>query len=247
MRPRTEKELKLMRVSGKITASALKKSLGKVRDGVSLLELEKVAEGEILRLGGKPSFKTVPGYRWATCLTINDEVVHGIPRDIKLKMGDILGIDLGTVFRGWHTDAAWSVVVGEKAIRFLQVGEEALWKGIDQVRAGNRIGDISEAIQKTIEGEGFFVVRSLVGHGVGKKLHEEPQVPGYGKKGTGVLLKEGMTLAIEAIYTAGTSEVKLKDDGWTIASIDGSDGGLFEMTVIVGKEKSEVLTDWRKV
>lgn len=248
LKPKTEAQLKLMRKSGLITAKALKKVLKSVKPGTSLIELDNIAREEILRLGGKPSFMSVPGYKWTTCLTVNQEVVHGIPRsEVVLKSGDVLGIDLGTVYQGWHTDSAWSVVVGGEKNKFLESGEKALWQGIAQAVEGKRIGDISEAIQTEIEGSGFSVVRSLVGHGIGRNLHEEPEVPGFGKAGTGSKLKKGQTLAIEAIYAQGNYEVVLEDDGWTISTRDGSLGGLFEMTVIVGKEKAEVLTDWRQV
>ncbi len=247
---RTEEELDLMRQSGLMTAKALKKTVLAAKPGVNLLELEKMAEEEILSLGGGASFKTVPGYFWTSCLTVNDEVVHGIPRDYVLQDGDKVSIDLGAVYKGWHTDAAWSVVVGKvdsEKKRFMQTGEEALEKAISQAVDGNQIGDISSAIQEVIEREGYNVVRALVGHGVGREPHEAPEIPGVGKKGTGMKLQSGMTIAIEAIYTAGDYEVVELEDGWTIASEDGSLGGLFEMTVIVGKDKAEVITDWRKI
>ena len=255
VKPKTPIELKLMRKSGFITAKALRKTIESVKAGINLVELDNIAREEILRLGGKPSFMSVPGYSWTTCLTVNDEVVHGIPREIVLKDGDVLGIDLGTVYKGYHTDAAWSVVVGNEKSeegrikeKFLEVGEKALWNGVKQAIEGKRIGDISEAIQSEIEGAGgYSVVRSLVGHGVGKNLHEEPEVPGFGKSGTGLKLQKNITLAIEAIYTEGSAGVVLDNDGWTIRSKDGSLGGLFEMSVVILKEKSEVLTDWRTV
>lgn len=234
---------------------ALKVVLKNVREGITLLELDKIAEEEIERLGGKSSFKTVPGYSWTTCLTVNDEVVHGIPRDIKLEEGDVLGIDLGAVYKGWHTDTAWSVLVrgqgsgdseqGRK-IKFLEVGEKALWQAISHAKEGKRLGDISAAIQETIEGAGYSVVKSYIGHGVGRYPHEEPEIHGVGEKGTGLRLKKGMTLAIEVIYTAGNNKVEVLSDGWTVATADGSLGGLFEMTVIVGQKQAEVITDWRK-
>lgn len=245
LKPKTEAQSKLMRKSGLITAKALKKVIQAVKPGISLTELDDIARQEILKLGGQPSFMSVPGYKWTTCLTINHEVVHGIPRPIELKSGDVLGIDLGTVYQGWHTDAAWSVVVGGGKSKFLQSGEKALRVGIKKAVEGNRIGDISEAIQTEVEGAGFSVVRSLVGHGIGRNLHEEPEVPGFGKAGSGLKLKKGLTLAIEAIYAQGKHEVVLEDDGWTVSTRDGSLGGLFEMTVIVGQDKAEVLTDWR--
>ncbi len=246
MQPRTNAELDLMRKSGEISAKALKKALDASKSGVSLVEIDKIAEDEILKLGGEISFKTEPGYKWATCLTVNEEVVHGTPRDIKLNTGDILSIDVGAIYKGWHTDTAWSKVVGEGKSDFLKIGEKALWAGIDNAVEGGRVGDISEAIQSIVEGAGYKIVRSLVGHGVGKKLHEDPEVPGFGTKGQGPVLKEGMTIAIEVIYTAGNGEVEHSNDGWTIVSSDSSMGGLFEMSVIVGKKAPEVLTDWRQ-
>lgn len=247
IKPRNKYELDLMRKSGQITAKALKKTLSAVKPGVNLLDLEKIATEEILKNGGQSSFMSVPGYKWTTCLTVNEEVVHGIPRDIVLKKGDILSIDLGAVYKGWHTDAAWSVVVGGGNTPFLVAGEKALWDGIDQAVAGKRIGDISYAIQSNVEGGGYEVVRTLVGHGVGRELHEEPEVPGFGRKGTGMKLLKDMTIAIEAIYTESTPDVILAPDGWTISSSDGSMGGLFEMSVIVGDKTAEVLTDWRNI
>lgn len=245
VKPRTVDELKLMRISGEMTAKALKKVLNSVKPGISLLRLDQIAEEEINRLGGESSFKTVPGYHWTTCLTINQEVVHGIPRDIVLKEGDVVSIDLGALYQGWHTDAAWSMVVGKPQSKFLQVGEAALWNGVKQAVNGHKIGDISHGIQSTIEGGGYSVVRSLVGHGVGKSLHEDPEIPGFGTSGKGLTLVAGMTIAIEAIYTEGKPDVVLDEDGWTISVKDGSLGGLFEMSVIVGEKKVEVLTDWR--
>ncbi len=257
---RNEQELELMRKSGRITALALKKVIESVKPGATLLELDKIAEEEIEQLGGKSSFKTVPGYNWTTCLTVNNEVVHGIPREIRLAEGDVLGIDLGAVYKGWHTDTAWSVIVGgsedqmisgsvgqQDKVRFLEVGERALWKAVGQAREGKRLGDISAVIQENIEGAGYSVVKSYIGHGVGRSPHEEPEIHGVGEHGTGLHLKQGMTLAIEVIYTAGSDRGKGDGDGWTVVTADDSLGGLFEMTVIVGKKQAEVITDWRKV
>lgn len=244
----TKNEIALMQESGQISALALKKVVENIKIGVTELELDKIVTDEIKRLGGKLSFTTVDGYRWASCITVNEQIVHGIPTQRKLKEGDIVSIDLGTLYQGWHTDCAWSVLLGtdKEKKRFLDVGKEALRKGIKEAVAGHRIGDISEAIQNEVEGAGYSIVRSLIGHGVGRKLHEDPGIPGYGKKGTGMELKEGISLAIEVIYTKGKPEVVLENDGWTISSEDGSLGGLFEMTIIVGKKEAKVLTDWRK-
>lgn len=255
---RTTQELDLLRRSGEITAAALKKVLSRVKAGINLIELNEIAEEEILRLGGGHSFKTVPGYHWATCLTVNEEVVHGTPRDIQLKEGDILSVDLGAVYPstwGWHTDAAWSVIVGDQAAdsladrekkRFLSVGEKTLWKALEQACEGSHIGDISAAIQAGIEGEGYVVVKTLTGHGIGKSAHEEPEIPGFGKAGTGPKLWAGMSLAVEVIYTSFGGPMVTKEDGWTLAAANESLAGLFEMSVIVGKRKPEVLTDWRR-
>ncbi|MBI2600697.1 type I methionyl aminopeptidase [Candidatus Daviesbacteria bacterium] len=239
-----------MRKSGGISANALKKAVESLKSGITGLELDKIVKDEIYRLGGELSYKTVPGFDWASCITINEQVVHGIPSNRKVEKGDLVSVDLAAMYKGWHTDTAWSVLVEDgdsKKAEFLSIGEEALWLGIKQAVDGKRIGDISNAIQSKVEGAGHKIVRSLVGHGVGRKLHEDPEIPGYGEAGTGELLKEGMTIAIEVIYTMGTSEVVLGEDGWTYSSVDGSPAGLFEMTVIVGKKEAEVLTDWRRV
>lgn len=246
--PRTDKELELMRQSGKITGMALKKVLESIKVGVTGIELDKIAEEEVRRLGGRPAFKTVKNYFWTICITINDQVVHGIPTDTKIEDGDIVSIDIGAIYEGWYTDAAWSIVAGNSTPekdKFLKVGEDGLWKGIKQAVEGNSIGDISSEIGKVVEGAGYGVVRSLVGHGVGKYLHEDPEIPGVGKAGTGPSIPKSATLAIEVIYTQGKPEVTLENDKWTISSKDGSWGGLFEMTVITGTKGAEVITDWR--
>lgn len=244
---RTKEELVLMRESGRINALALKSVLENIKVGVTGLELDDIATREIEKNGGKLAFPIEPGYKWATCITINEQVVHGIPTNSQIKMGDVVSIDIGTVFKGWYSDTAWTVLVGkdEEKRRFLKVGEEALWLGIKQAVEGKKVGDIAFAIQSKVEGSGCGVVKSLVGHGVGSSLHEDPEVPGYGKPGTGMVLKAGMTLAIEVIYTQGDPEVVIEEDNWTISSRDRSLGGLFEMTVVVGRDKPEVLTDWR--
>lgn len=248
MKARTETELDLMRKSGQISAVALKKGLEMAQVGSKLTDIERVVKETIEASGAGCAFMTVPGYKYATCLCLNDEVVHGMPREITLKRGDLLTIDTGARFDGWCTDTAWTVEVGGGTNKFLAVGEEAMWAGIKQAKAGNRVGDISAEMQRVVERENnFCVIRTLVGHGIGKKLHEEPEVPGYGRRGTGSELIEGMTIAIEIIYSESSFEVKLGGDGWVYQTIDGSMAGMFEMSVVVGKDDPEVLTDWRKV
>ncbi len=256
MKARNTYEQNLMRRSGIIAGKALKRALETIKVGVSELSVDEAATEEIFKLGGDLSYKTVPGYKHATCITVNEQVVHGIPTDRKFRGGDLVSVDLAVVYKGWHTDCAWSVLVNEQrtegrgqleTTKFLKVGEAALWDGIEQAVDGSRVGDISSAIQTRVEEAGYSVVRSLVGHGVGRFLHEDPEIPGFGEKNTGLILKSGMSLAIEVIYASGSSEVALGSDGWTYCTTDKSLGGLFEMTVIVGKQKAEVLTDWRKV
>lgn len=247
---RNNYELSLIKKSGEIAASALKKALDSIKVGTNGLQIDKIAQDEIYKLGGDLSYKTVPGYSFATCVTINEAVVHGIPTDRRIERGDLVSVDLAVEYRGWHADCAWTVIVKEdkkgdkddKKRKFLHVGEKALWLGIAQAVDGNRVGDISEAIQAKVEEAGYSVVRSLVGHGIGRRLHEEPEVPGYGIKGTGAHLKSGMVLAIEVIYAMGNFEVVLENDGWTYSTKDKSLSALFEMTVIVGKKEAKVLT-----
>ncbi len=236
-----------MRKSGIIAASALKKAMEEIKVGVSEIEVDKLVEEEIYKLGGELSYRSVPGYKFATCITVNEQVVHGIPTERKFVEGDLASVDLAVTYKGWHTDCAWSILLGDdpEKKKFLQVGEQALWDGIAQALDGKRVGDISNAIQNKVEGSGYKIVRSLVGHGVGRSLHEDPEIPGYGMAGVGMILKRGMTLAIEVIYGKDTSEVGLEEDGWTYSTLDKSWAGLFEMTVIVGKDTFEVLTDWK--
>lgn len=244
VKAKNKHQLKLMERSGKISAASLKQAVAAIKVGISALELDKIAGREIYKLGGQWSYKTVPGYKFATCITFNEQAVHGIPTDRVVRDGDLVSIDLAAMYQGLHTDTAWTVLVGQDAEKeqFLQVGKKALAQAVAQAVHANKLGDISAAIQEVIEGAGFHVVRSLVGHGVGQKLHEEPEVPGFGNRGSGIELKKGMTLAIEVIYARDTSEVILADDGWTVSSADGSWSGLFEVSVVVGKDKAKVLT-----
>lgn len=232
-----------MRKSGAILSAALKRGLDSIKVGTTEIEVDGIITKEIYKLGGDLSYKTVPGYKYATCITVNDQVVHGIPKDRKFENGDLVSIDLAVMYKGWHTDAAWSILIGSdpEKEKFLNIGQEALWGAIKQAVPGNRVGDISNAIQFKVEGAGYKVVRSLVGHGVGRSLHEDPEIPGFGRSGQGAILKGGETLAIEVIYAKGSSEVVLDEDGWTFKTADSSWGGLFEMTIIVGKNP-EVLT-----
>lgn len=244
---KTKKELELMKISGKICAQALKKVLENVKPGVTCRQLDIIARQEIEKKGARPSFMTVDGYKHTICTTINEQVVHGIPTNRKLEEGDVLGIDIGALYNGYHSDLAISVPVGHVSRdkqEFLEIGKNTLKAALLAAKPGNHIGDISSVIQKGIEGAGYSIVKNLTGHGVGKELHEEPMIPGFGKNGTGPSIQENMTLAIEVIYTQGSGEVGVEKDNWTISSTDGSLGGLFEQTVAIQKSGPIVLTPY---
>jgi len=244
-------EIESMKKGGRMLAIALKKSLDAAKVGVTEAELDKIAEESIREQGGEPGFMQVPGYKHTICTATNEVIVHGIPGGYKLKKGDVICIDCGVYLDGLHTDMADTVVVGGRSEatpavqKFLETGEKAMWEGIKKAHAGNRVGHISQAIQEIVEGSGYSVVRTLVGHGVGKELHEEPEVPGFllGKIERTPLLKEGMTIAVEVIYAMGGREVVYaNDDGWTIKTADDSLSAVFERTILIRKGEPLVLT-----
>ncbi len=251
---KTPEEIRIMTVSGRILAETLFEVLAHVRPGVSEIELDSLTDKLIVDKGGYPGFKKVKGYNHATCISTNDVVVHGIPSAYKLKEGDMIGIDCGVFYKGYHTDMSETVRVQSLELRvqndeidkFLQAGKKALEEGIKAAKLGNHVGDISKAIQDIIEVQnGYSIVRSLVGHGIGKELHEEPEVPGYlaGNINKTPILKEGMTIAVEVIYNMGKNGVVLaNDDGWTIKTEDGSLSGVFERTIVITQNGPVILT-----
>ncbi|KKU83167.1 MAG: Methionine aminopeptidase [Microgenomates group bacterium GW2011_GWA2_47_8] len=251
----TQNKIAYMQEGGTKLGVILGQLLHAAQPGVSLIEVEKLAQRLIKEAEGEASFQTVKDYRWATCLCVNDVVVHGIPTDYQLKEGDMLTIDVGILYQGFHTDTAWTKIVrsqkqdkqNEKE-RFLKIGEEALWSAIDVARVGNRVGHISQVIQRIVQGAGYGIVRTLVGHGVGRELHEEPQIPGILKtsiESTPELVPD-MTIAIEVIYAMGSGAVVYaNDDGWSIASRDGSLTAVFEHSVVVTRDRPMVLTRTR--
>lgn len=244
---KTKEEIEKMKIAGKICAEALKKVVANIKTGVSCKELDDIARREIEKRGASPSFMTVKEYKHTICTTINNQVVHGIPTNRILKEGDIIGIDIGALYEGYHSDLAITVPVGqieENTEKFLEVGKKTLKRAIGAAVVGNKIGDISQTIQSGVEDAGFSIVKNLTGHGVGKELHEEPLIPGFGKKGVGLRVEENMTLAIEVIYTKGSGDVILEKDNWTISSEDGSLGGLFEQTILTTKNGPIVLTPY---
>jgi methionyl aminopeptidase len=244
---KSPEEIKYMAEGGKRLGKVKKALRDKVREGVSAREVEDLADTLIKKEGGTASFKMVPGYNWATCVNINDGVVHGIPKsEIVFKEGDVVSVDVGMFYKGFHTDTSFSVVVGQDRSKqdFLDIGEKALDVAIGKAQAGKRIYDISEAIENTLNSKGYSPVRALVGHGVGRELHEEPQIPCFvnGDRKTSPIIPEGAVLAIEVMYAKGSGDVKLEPDGWTISSSDDTITGLFEETVAVTNNGPIVLT-----
>jgi methionyl aminopeptidase len=245
-RVKTPKEIAAMRLAGKMLATVLNKVKNEAKAGMSTKDLADIAAKEIRSLGGEASFLGYHGFPDVLCVSINDEVVHGIPReDHIIENGDIIGIDFGVTHQGMITDAALTFALGEVAepvLKMIQATEQALYAGIDALKAGVRVGDVSSAIQKVLEKQQLSIVRALVGHGVGHELHEDPNIPNYGFAGSGPILKEGMTIAIEPMTTLGTHEVKIDPDGWTIRTKDGSLSAHFEHTVLVTDKGYEILT-----
>jgi len=248
---KTEEEIEIMARCGKILAEVLFDVLTHVKPGVTELELDALADKLIKEKGGQAGFKLVEGYHHAICISTNEVVVHGIPTNNKLKEGDVVGIDCGVFLQGFHTDMAETVRVSKSSKLdeidvFLKTGKDALELAIQEAKIGNRVGNISKTIQDVVEKKGgYSIVRSLVGHGVGRSLHEEPEVPGFlsGKIENTPLLKEGMTIAIEVIYNMGKRDViYANNDGWTIKSKDNSPSGVFERTVLITQNGPIVLT-----
>jgi methionyl aminopeptidase len=243
---KSPRELDLMRKAGSITAQILEEMVQMAKPGVSTGEIDKFAEKRIKDLGALPAFKGYNGFPASVCISVNDEVVHGIPSPKRvLKDGDIVGLDFGVIYQGWYGDSARTVVVGNvkpEIQKLVDVTRESLYKGIEQCHEGNRVFDIGHAVQNYVEGFGFSVVREFVGHGIGRALHEDPQIPNYGPKGKGLLLKVGMVLAIEPMINAGGHEVKVLSDGWTAVTVDKSFSAHFEHTVAITPKGPEILT-----
>ena len=234
-----------MRRAGRLVGHTLSTLVEAVRPGVTLLELDAQAERVIRDGGGIPSFLGYHGFPATLCLSPNDWIVHGIPNGDVLKEGDVLSIDCGAIVDGWHGDAAVTVPVGQvddAARRLIETTERAMWAGIAQVRAGNRLSDIGHAVEKVAAAPGYGVVREYVGHGIGTRMHEEPQVPNYGRPGRGLRLEVGHVLAIEPMVNEGSSESRVLDDGWTVVTRDGSRSAHFEHTVAITPQGPEVLT-----
>lgn len=249
---KSPEQIAKMRIGGKMLANVLFETLANIKPGISEIAIDELADTLIVQKGGEPGFKRVRGYHNAICVATNEVVVHGIPTKRMFAKGDLVCIDCGVFYGGLHTDMAETIYLDDpkdplrkEKQRFLAIGKKALDEAIAVAAAGKRVGHISEVIQRTVEGAGYSVVRSLVGHGVGKELHEEPEIPGFLERPIEKtpVLKEGMTIAVEIIYNMGKPDVKYaSEDGWTIATDDGSLSAVFERTVLITKDKPEMLT-----
>jgi methionyl aminopeptidase len=242
---KSERELAIMRQAGRIVAEVLNTLIKQVKPGMKTKELDIIAGQEVARLGGKPSFKGYRGFPANLCVSVNDEIVHGIPGERSLREGDIVSLDMGATFNGFQGDAAVTVGVGKispQARKLMATTEGVLKAGIAAARSGARLGDISATIQSYAESRGYSVVREYTGHGIGRELHEEPQIPNFGQAGTGPVLKKGMTLALEPMVNVGDWRTRVGDDRWTVFTADGSLSAHFEHTIAITDGEAEILT-----
>ena len=244
---RTKEETELLRENNRLVSLTLAEVGKHVRPGVTTKELDRIAEAFIRSHGAVPGFLGYNGFPATLCISVNEQVVHGFPSEYVLKEGDIVSVDCGTILKGFYGDSAYTFAVGEVSAelhKLLDVTKEALQNGVAQARAGNRVGDISAAVQSTAESNGFTVVRELVGHGLGRSMHEEPEVPNYGQKGRGPILKEGMVICVEPMVNMGTRHVVFEKDGWTVRTRDRKPSAHFEWAVAVTEDGPDVLTDF---
>lgn len=242
---KSPRELALMREAGRVVAQTHELVKEHLRPGLTTKELDTIIETFIRKNGGIPSFKGYLGFPASACISVNEELVHGIPGARRFEEGDVVSVDIGVILKGYHGDSAWSYGIGQispEAQRLFDITERSLYKGIEQAREGRRLSDIGNAIQTYIEAAGYHVVREYVGHGIGRTMHEEPQIPNYGDPGRGPRLRSGMTLAIEPMVQAGTWQTEALDDGWTVLSADRSLTAHFEHTVAITPDGPQILT-----
>ena len=248
---RSKEEIELIRKSALMVSATLTEVAKFLKPGITTLSIDKMAEAFIRDNGGVPSFKGYHGFPFSLCISVNEVVVHGFPGEYELKDGDIISVDCGFYKNGYHGDSAYTFAIGDvkpEVLRLLQITKESLYRGVAQAREHNRVGDISFAVENfTSREHNYGVVKELVGHGVGKSLHEDPQVPNYGKRGDGKKLKEGMVLAIEPMINMGTRDVKTLTDGWTVVTKDGKPSAHFEHTTAVGRQKGEPLSSFEPI
>jgi methionyl aminopeptidase len=245
---KTDAEIEMMKAAASLVSRTLTEVAKVLKPGCTTLQLDKLCADFVRDHKALPSFLNYKGYPYNICASVNDVVVHGFPNDIALKDGDVVSIDMGVILEGWHGDHAYTFIVGEgteETRKIVNITKESLYKGIEKALAGNRVGDIAFAIQKHTEKDnGYGVVRELVGHGLGRSMHEDPQVPNYGKRGSGAKLKENLVLAIEPMINLGTREVYTEDDGWTVRTRDGKVSVHFEHDVCIKKNKALILSDY---
>ena len=244
---KTEEEIELLRENNLLVSATLAEVGKHIAPGVTTLELDAIAEEFIRSHGAVPGFLGYAGFPNTLCISVNEQIVHGIPSSYALKEGDIVSVDCGTVMKGFYGDSAYTFAVGNidpQVAKLLQVTKEALYKGVAQAKAGNRVGDIAAAVQGHAEANGFSVVRELVGHGLGRDMHEDPEVPNYGMRGRGPLLKEGMVICIEPMINLGTKYMVFENDGWTVRTADRKPSAHFEFAVAIRKGGADVLTDF---
>jgi methionyl aminopeptidase len=248
---KSNEEVEIMRHSARLVGQAIAEVAKAIKPGISTHELDLIAEKFILANGGVPSFKNYKGYPFATCISVNDAVVHGFPNKTPLKEGDIVSVDVGVFKNGYHGDSAYTFAIGatpEEVLQLLRVTKESLYRGIAKATSGNRVGDISFAVQDYCEKQHKYgVVRELVGHGLGKHLHEDPQVPNYGKRGSGAKLKDGIVIAIEPMVNLGLREVWYDDDGWTVRTKDGKPAAHYEHNICIRKGSPDILSSFAEV
>ena len=247
---KTEEEIEILRLSNRLVGKTLAEVAKVIKPGISTLYLDKIANEFIQDNGAKPAFLGYGGFPNTLCISANEQVVHGIPNKKELQEGDIVSVDCGTILNGYYGDSAYTFTIGEvdlETLKLLSVTKESLYKGIEFAIAGNRLGDISFAIQNHAEVNGYSVVRELTGHGIGKELHEKPEVPNYGKRGRGIKLKKGLVIAIEPMINMGTRNVKQADDGWTISTVDGKPSAHFEHTIAIGEDKADILSTFEYI
>ncbi|HEY8367748.1 MAG TPA: type I methionyl aminopeptidase [Thermodesulfobacteriota bacterium] len=244
---KSSEEIEQIAAAGRILARCHALLRAKARPGVTTAELDEAAERFIRAQGAEPAFKGYRGFPASICASPNSMVVHGIPGPYEIKRGDILSVDIGVVYDGWVADAAVTLPIGQIspiARKLLDVTRQALFDAVEQCRPGKRLGDIGHAVQSRVEAAGFSVIRSLVGHGIGRSMHEDPQIPNYGRPGTGPLLEPGMVLAVEPMVNVGTHGIRMGSDNWSVYSADGSLAAHFEHTVAVTEEGPRILTPW---
>lgn len=242
---KTDEQIELLKESNLLVSSTLAEIAKHIKPGITTLSLDKIAEEFIRSNGGIPGFLNYRGFPNTLCVSVNDVVVHGIPSDYVVKEGDIVSVDCGVIKNGYYGDSAFTFSVGEineEKKTLLKVTKESLYKGIEQARPGNRLGDISSAVQQHAESYGFSVVREMVGHGIGKNLHEKPEVPNYGLQGRGIKLKEGLTIAIEPMINMGKKNIRQDSDGWTIRTVDSKPSAHFEHSIAIKKDETIILS-----